>query len=91
MKNIDNFNSNDFRDKREEINKKVTGSPETWLNENGYPNYEYLQSLVKEETPGALEKLRFIADDLDVDYHLDISSQELVEKIRLAVNKLEVD
>lgn len=64
---------------------------QSWLNEHGSPDYEYLQSLADDGSPRALEELKLIADDLDVDYHSTISVDELVGRIRLALNQSEGD
>jgi hypothetical protein len=57
---------------------------EDWRNEHGRPSFEYLQSLVNVGAPEALEKMRSIAEDLDVSYDLDTSIEELIGKIRSA-------
>lgn len=86
MKNIDNYNSGEYFPKQEEGEESL-GGLKSWLNENGKPDYEYLQSLASESTPENLERLRLIAEDLDVDHHSNISANELVERIRLTLNK----
>jgi hypothetical protein len=55
-----------------------------WLNDHGHPSYEYLQSLARDANPGSLEKLRAIAEDLDLNFNPDISPQELIDAIRKA-------
>lgn len=87
MKSIDNYNNNDFISKKEKSKDINIGSPEAWLNENGRPNYEYLQSLATHKTPENLEQLRLIADDLNVDYHSTLPAQELVDRIRLTLSQ----
>ena len=91
MKNIDNYNSGIFIAKDKELDENILGGPEAWLNEHGYPNYEYLKSLAKDKAPEALEQLILIAEDLDVDYSSETSPEELIEKIRLEVSKHEAD
>ncbi len=59
---------------------------EDWRNEHGEPDFEYLHSLVVDGTQGALEKLRSIAEDLDVNYDPNATAEELIERIRLAVS-----
>ena len=58
---------------------------ENWRNEHGDPDFAYLESLVAAGTIEALDKLRSIADDLDVDYTSDVSAGDLVDRIRMAV------
>jgi hypothetical protein len=66
--------------KRDEAKEK-----EDWLNEHGDPDFEYLESLAADDNPEALEKLRSIADDLDVEYGTDTSTDDLIGRIRSAV------
>jgi hypothetical protein len=54
---------------------------EDWNNEHGYPSSKFLQSLAKDGGPGALEKLRSIATDLDVEYGPNTPTNELIGKI----------
>jgi len=65
-------------------NDKKIEEMEDWRNEHGQPDFEYLQSLAKDDSPEALEKLRSIAEDLDVEYGPGTSNEDLVKKIRLA-------
>lgn len=61
-----------------------TTENENWMNEHGEPDFEYLNSLAKDGEPESLEKLKSIAEDLDVEYHDTDSVETLVEKIRSA-------
>ncbi len=58
---------------------------EDWYNEHGQPDFVYLQSLVKDGSIEALEKLRSIAEDLDAEYDPHIQPEELIERIRATV------
>ena len=69
-------------------NKKIEAI-ENWRNEHGDPDFAYLQSLAKDANPESLERLRSIAEDLDVDFDPDTSTEELVERIRSAVGENE--
>jgi len=60
---------------------------EKWLDENGNPNFSYLQSLAKEDTLESLEELRSIADEHDVSYEDDDNAQVLVDKIVSSMKK----
>lgn len=62
---------------------------ENWRNEHGSPDFAYLQSLVDADTIESMNKLKSIAEDLDVNYPQNISSGELVDLIRMAVKKNE--
>jgi len=62
---------------------------EAWRNEHGEPNFTYLQSLAEDGGPEAMEKLRSIADDLDVVYDSDTTTENLIGKIRLAAQRNE--
>ncbi len=62
---------------------------EDWRNEHGDPDFGYLQSLASTGTVEALDKLKSIAADLDVDYEENILADDLVGKIRMAVEKNE--
>lgn len=64
---------------------------EDWLNEHGQPDFDYLKSLADDGSPEALEKLHSIADDLNVERGKDISSEDLVERIRSVTSKNEDD
>lgn len=57
---------------------------EFWRNEHGHPSYKFLQSLADDGGPGALEKLRSIAEDLDAEFSPGASAEELIGAIRLA-------
>ena len=56
---------------------------EDWRDEHGQPSFEFLQSLASDSSPESLEKLRSIAEDLDVDYDEETSAEDLVDKIML--------
>jgi len=77
-------NNNDFINENDTLNKREKERVEDWRNEHGQPNFEFLKSLAEEESPLSLEKIKFIADDLDVAYNSSTSSKDLVEKIMLA-------
>jgi hypothetical protein len=83
MKKTDGYNK-EFTDKTDEVNKGEVREVEDWRNENGQPDFEYLQSLAIDGSPEALEKLRSIADDLSVEYDPDTSTDDLIERMRSA-------
>lgn len=60
---------------------------ENWRDEHGRPSFEYLQSLVNDGSIEALEKLRSIAEDLDVNFSSNTPTEELVDMIRASVRK----
>jgi hypothetical protein len=60
-----------------------------WRNEHGEPDFEYLASLASDGGPIALEKLKSIALDLDVDFDPDTSTADLIDRIRAATQKNE--
>lgn len=62
---------------------------ENWRDEHGRPSFEYLQSLVSDGSIEALEKLRSIAEDLDVNFSSNTPTEELVGMIRASVRKNE--
>jgi len=55
-----------------------------WRNEHGDPDFTFLQSLNDDGGPEALEKLRSIAEDLDVIFDSSTPPEELIGRIRLA-------
>ena len=55
-----------------------------WMNEHGEPDFTYLHALAKDGGPQAIEKLMSIAEDMDVDYSENDSTDILVEKIQIA-------
>lgn len=79
----------DFTDKSSALSEDEIEKNDDWLNEHGQPDFEYLQSLVAEGSLEALEKLKSIAEDLNVDYDPNISTEELIEKIRATVDQNE--
>ena len=70
-------------------NNKAMEEKEDWLNEHGDPDFEYLQSLAKDGSPGAFEKLRSIAGDLNVECDPGTSNEDLIERIRSVTEKNE--
>ena len=62
---------------------------EDWRNEHGLPDFQYLQSLVIDGTVESTEKLRSIAEDINTDYEIDASGEELVQAIRSATERNE--
>ena len=53
-----------------------------WRNEHGQPDFEYLHSLAKDGGSEALEKLKSIAVDLDVEFGPGASAEDLIDRIR---------
>ncbi len=62
---------------------------EDWRNEHGDPDFAYMQSLAITGTMESMNKLKSIADDLDVNYESDISADDLIDRIRMAVQENE--
>ena len=62
---------------------------EDWRNEHGDPDFAYLQSLAITGTTEAVEKLKSIPEDLDVDIDSDASADDIIDRIRMAVKKNE--
>ncbi|MDA3802611.1 MAG: hypothetical protein PF488_01780 [Patescibacteria group bacterium] len=77
--NFEQDNKGDRAEEREGI--------ENWLNNHGQPNFDFLKSLIKDGSEDSLRQLKSIANDLDVDYHSNISAYDLVDKIMLASNQ----
>jgi len=78
-------------DKSEHVTNKTKSqkeekieAKENWRNEHGHPSFEYLRKLAEDGGSGALEKLRSIAQDLDVEYSPGASAEDLIGEIRLA-------
>ncbi|MGC9599383.1 MAG: hypothetical protein ABSE18_03300 [Minisyncoccia bacterium] len=88
MAQSDGYN-NDFTDKASASSDGAIEEKEDWLNEHGQPDFEYLQSLATNGSPGALEKLRSIAEDLNVEYDPSTSTEELIGRIRSATERNE--
>ena len=74
---------NNYKDEQEA--KEI----ENWRNEHGEPDFNYLQSLVKEGSLESTSKLKSIADDLNADYDPDASAEDLVNRIRMATQENE--
>ena len=84
--NIDQ-QKNELKDKNELWKKNKSINIKNWRNEHGQPNLEFLQSLAEEESPRSLEKLRAIAEDLNVNYSKHTPIDELIQKIIESVKK----
>ena len=76
-------NNKDFTNKADTSGEKKIEDMEDWRNEHGQPSSKFLQSLAKDGGPRALEKLRSIATDLDVEYGPNTPTNELIGKILL--------
>ena len=74
-------NSNQKENEVEEI--------EDWRNEHGDPDFAYLQSLAITGTTEAVDKLKSIAEDLDIDLDPNASPDDIIDRIRMAVQKNE--
>jgi len=58
---------------------------EDWRNEHGQPNFEFLQSLMNDDSIDALEKLKSIAEDIGTRFGPNASRKELVDSMRFTV------
>lgn len=70
------------------LQKSTYDKLQDWLNDHGHPSYDYLQCLVDEGDRASHEKLRAIAQDLDLNYDPNISSEELIDAILKAAEDL---
>lgn len=52
-----------------------------WRDDHGRPSLKFLQSLIADGRPLAIEKLKSIAQDLDVQYSPGTTNEELIDKI----------
>ena len=77
-------NNRDFTDKTNTPSEKKIEDIKDWRNEHGQPSFKFLQSLAKDGSPESLEKLRSIAQDLDVTFGPNTTSEELIGGIRAA-------
>ncbi len=77
-------NNQNFIDKTKTPNEKKIEDMEFWRNEHGHPSNKFLQSLADDGGPGAMEKLRSIATDLDVSFGPNTSAEEIIGGIRAA-------
>jgi hypothetical protein len=74
-----------LQDEDEHRGKALIHGAEDWLDEQDRPDFNYLNSLVSQDSPDALEKLRSIADHYDIEYNDHTPANELVDKITLAL------
>ncbi len=74
--NIGNIKDKAIKRSEDKIEKE-----QDWRNEHGRPSLEFLQSLANDGSPRSLEKLKAIAQDLDVSYSSGNTSEELIDKI----------
>ena len=68
----------------ESINASDGGVNRQWIDEHGDPSYTYLEALAKKGTQEALEELKRIANDHNVNYNAAVTAQDLVAMIVLA-------
>lgn len=68
------------KDLNHNLNRKA--EIENWRNEHGEPSFEYLQSLIDDGSIEANDKVRSIAEDLDIVFTQDTPIDELVGMIR---------
>lgn len=66
-------NDKSFTDKAKDI--------KDWRDAHGRPSLAFLQSLATDGSPRSLEKLKAIAQDLDVNYSSGTTTEELINKI----------
>ena len=57
-----------------------------WLNEHGHPSYSYLRKLADEGTIESRDQLFELAQLYDVAYDQSVTSDDLVERIRLQMD-----
>ena len=75
------------KEKENKIDESITSNDtkieemEDWRDEHGQPSFKYLQSLAMDDDPESFEKLRSIAEDLDVDYGSETSNEILIRRI----------
>ena len=82
------MNNNDEKNKEiDSTNKNYVEGMEEWLDKHGEPSFGYLQSLVDDGNPRAIEILKEIADQYNIDYGEEVNPEELVEKIRFALQR----
>ena len=74
-------NSNHKENETEEI--------DDWRNEHGDTDIAYLRSLATTGTIESLNKLKLIAEDLDVALDPSASADDIIDRIRMAVAKNE--
>jgi hypothetical protein len=79
-----NNNNKEAKDRVSASKERKIEDMEGWRNKHGQPSFRFLKSLADDGSPAALEKLRYIADDLDVSYNLDTPIEKLIERIRSA-------
>jgi len=77
-------NNRDLTDKANTPSEKKIENMEDWRNEHGHPSNKFLQFLADDGGPGAMEKLRSIAEDLDAKFSPGASAEELIGAIRSA-------
>jgi len=75
----DGDNKDDLRDEGDTYQKDKNEDIEDWRNEHGNPSNKYLQALAKDDN---MEKLRAIAEDLDVEFGPNDSAEQLIGAIR---------
>lgn len=62
---------------------------ENWRDEHGQPDFKYLQSLVSDGSIEAINKIKSIAEDLDVNFNETTPVEELIGMIRMATKSNE--
>jgi len=82
--NQNDNHTNDNSAQADAVRNKELKDMEDWRDEHGQPNFAFLKSLVADGGQAGLEKLKSIAEDMDVKYDAESSAEELIEKIILA-------
>lgn len=77
------MNDEDFKKESSEL----MHGKEEWLDKHGLPDFEYLNSLVQDGNPRALEVLMTIADQHDITYSPETEPQEILDQIILALGQ----
>jgi hypothetical protein len=80
MRKMTNFNKA-FPDKSNPNTNDESEEMEEWRDEHGQPSAHYLQELAEDDSEESLEKLRGIAEDMDIEYEDDTPANELIDKI----------
>ncbi len=78
----------DLNQEENTTNLKIAHDSEEWLDKHGKPSFVYLQSLIDDGNPDAIETLKRIAEDLDIHYNEETPPDELLELIILSQKNL---
>ena len=87
----DEIIDNDLKETEDEayndLGNSAIAHADQWLDEQHKPDFPNLEALAKEGTPIAMEELREVAEKYNIEYGVETTPQELIQKIMWAIDE----